>query len=247
MSQQPIRDYNVEALDNNERQYAYDFDHTLRQYMIRTFKPFLMPGKALEMGCYEGEFTAIISEHFEDLTVIEAADSLIAKAKQNVPSSVTFVHSLFEDYNPDHQYDTVFLSHTLEHLDDPIGVLNKVNEWLSPTGRLFLIVPNANAASRQIAVKMGLISHNAAVTPGEAEHGHRCTYSLDTLERDARESGLSIISRGGVFFKPFANFQFDKLVKTDIIDDGYLEGCYQLGMLYPDLCASVYVICEKGT
>ena len=30
---------------------------------------------------------------------------------------------------------------------------------------------------------MGLITHNAAVTPAEAEHGHRCTYTLDTLER----------------------------------------------------------------
>ena len=37
---------------------------------------------------------------------------------------------------------------------------------------------------------MGLISHNAAVTPAEAEHGHRCTYTLDTLERDAVAAGL---------------------------------------------------------
>jgi len=109
-----------------------------------------------------------------------------------------------------------------------------------------LVVPNANAASRQIAVNMGLISHNAAVTEGEKEHGHRRTYSLDTLRRDATKSGLKIVREGGVFFKPFANFQFDQIIKEKIVSLDYLDGCYQLGQRYPDLCASVYLVCEKG-
>lgn len=54
------------------------------------------------------------------------------------------------------------------------------------------------------------------------------------------------MQRGGVIFKPLANFQFDKALADGLIGDAYLEGCYQLGMVYPDLCASVYLICEKG-
>jgi hypothetical protein len=135
----------------------------------------------------------------------------------------------------------------LEHLDDPILVLNRINhEWLAPNGRLFLVCPNANAPSRQIAVKMGLITHNAAVTPGEAKHGHRCTYSLDTLERDAVAAGLNVIHRSGIFFKALANFQWDRLLQTDIISQEYLEGCYQLGQQYPDLCSSIFLLCERG-
>ena len=134
---------------------------------------------------------------------------------------------------------------TLEHRDDPILVLKRINRWLSLRGKLFLIVPNANAPSRQIAVKMGLISHYAAVTEGEELHGHRWTYSLDTLERDVRLGGLEILHRGGIFFKPFANFQFDLLMKTDIIDNRYLDGCFQIGMIYPDPCASIYLVCAK--
>ena len=83
-------------------------------------------------------------------------------------------------------------------LDDPVLVLKRINEeWLAENGRFFLVCPNANAPSRQIAVKMGLITHNAAVTPAEAEHGHRRTYSLDTLERDAVAAGLKVIHRSG--------------------------------------------------
>ncbi len=47
------------------------------------------------------------------------------------------------------------MTHVLEHLDDPVKVLKRVkDEWLSDNGKFFLVCPNANAPSRQIAVKM---------------------------------------------------------------------------------------------
>ena len=96
------------------------------------------------------------------------------------------MHSRFENASLPRRYDNIVLTHVLEHFDDPVRLLGRINdEWLAEDGRLFLVCPNANAPSRQIAVKMGLITHNAAVTPDEAEHGHRRTYALDTLERDA--------------------------------------------------------------
>jgi hypothetical protein len=93
---------------------------------------------------------------------------------------------------------------------------------------------------------MGLISHNAAVTPAEREHGHRITYSLDTLERDARAAGLAVVHRSGIFFKALANVQWDRLLATDIISPEYLEGCYRLGQVYPDLCSSIFLVCEPA-
>jgi len=108
------------------------------------------------------------------------------------------------------------------------------------------VCPNANAPSRQIAVKMGLISHNVAVTPAEAKHGHRCTYTLDTLERDAVAAGLKVLHRSGIFFKALANFQWDRILQTDIISKEYLEGCYKLGQHYPDLCSSIFLMCESN-
>jgi hypothetical protein len=91
-----------------------------------------------------------------------------------------------------------------------------------------------------------LISHNSAITPGEAKHGHLRTYSLDTLERDAAAAGLRVVQRSGIFFKALANFQWDKILNTDVISQEYLDGCYALGQVYPDLCASIFLLCEKG-
>ena len=174
-------------------------------------------------------------------------DEAIAIAKKELGNKVKFVHSLFEKANLPTKYDNIILTHTLEHVDNPVLVLKRINnEWLSNGGRLFLVCPNANAPSRQIAVKMGLISHNTAITPDEAKQGHKISYTLETLERDAKKSGLKVVHRSGIFFKALANFQWDKLLKTDIISPEYLEGCYELGKQYPDLCSSIFLVCKKG-
>lgn len=247
---QEARNLDDEHADTEDRRYAYDFDYRMHEYVLRTFDPLLPKnGRALEMGCYKGEFTKRLLKRFNDVTVIEGASDLIAEAKKNAIApagkKVKFIEGQFETVKQGEQFDAIFLIHTLEHLTDPLPVLKRIREWLSPNGKLFLVVPNANAPSRQIAVKMGLISHNSAVTEGERLHGHRCTYSLDTLERDAKEAGFNVHARGGVFFKPFANFQLDKMLSSGAISEEYLEGCYQLGMTYPDLCASIYLVCGK--
>jgi len=239
------RDYNLEHQDNT-RKYAYDFDYLLRDYMMQSFLPFLVPGKALELGCYMGEFTNVILRYFSEVTVVEGSDELIEGCRVRLGSDVNFIHGTFETVDLPQAYDSIFLMHTLEHLDDSVSVLKRINHWLSASGRLFLVVPNANAPSRQIAVKMGLVPYNSAVIESERLHGHRKTYSLDTLEHEALSGGLKVIHRGGVFFKPLASSQFDEALKAKVISKEYLDGCYQLGMIYPDLCASVFLVCEKG-
>jgi len=242
------RDYNRELADLDNSKYAYDFDFdVMHPFMLRSFEPFFRTGNCLELGSFKGSFTRLLLPHFEDLTCVEASDQAIESARSQLGDRVRFVNSRFENARLLAKYDNVVLTHVLEHLDDPVAILARINgEWLSPGGRLFLVCPNANAPSRQIAVAMGLISHNAAVTPEEAMHGHRITYSMDTLEHDAVAAGLRIVHRSGIFFKALANFQWDKLLKTDIVSKEYLEGCYKLGQRYPDLCASIFLVCEKG-
>ena len=242
------RNYDKEIEDNEGRSYFYGFDFdVMHPYMVRSFKPFFRPGSLLELGSFKGDLTRRFREHFDDITCVEASGDAIGEARARLGDGIEFVHSVFETVALPRRYDNIVLTHVLEHLDDPVSVLRRVNEeWLAEGGRFFLVCPNANAPSRQIAVKMGLISHNAAVTPAEAEHGHRITYSLDTLERDAVAAGLNVVHRSGIFFKALANFQWDRLLQTDIISKEYLEGCYQLGQIYPDLCSSIFLMCEAG-
>lgn len=241
------RDYNKECVDNS-RKYAYGFDYdVMHPYMLRSFLRFFRNGNALELGCFQGNFTERMTEFFDDITCVEASGDAIKVAQNRVGKNVKFVNSMFEDAVLPIKYDNIFLMHVLEHVDDRVGLLEKINEeWLSDSGVLFLACPNANAPSRQIAVKMGLIDHNTSVTEAEEKHGHRVTYTLDTLEADAKKAGLKVAYRSGVFFKALANYQWDMVIKAGIVSEEYLEGCYQLGQVYPDLCASIYLVCEKG-
>lgn len=245
------RDFNQEINDSKNTavdKYAYGFDFdVIHPLMIRSFTPFFQDGKCLELGSFKGEFTQRLAEVFVDITCVEASNVAMQSAQEKLPSSIKFINNTFESVSLENKFENIVITHVLEHLDAPVSVLKKINdEWLAKNGRLMLVCPNANAPSRQIAVKMGLISHNAAITPAEAEHGHRCTYSLDTLERDAVAAGLKVIHRSGIFFKALANFQWDRLLQTDIISKEYLEGCYQLGHIYPDLCSSIFLVCERG-
>lgn len=241
------RDYNQEFKDN-DRKYFYGFDiDVMHPFMLKAFKPFFRSDNVLELGSFKGEFTKRLTPFFNDITCVEASSEAVKEANIMLKNKASIHHSLFEEVSLPKKYDNIILTHVLEHMDDPVSLLRKINdEWLSDNGRFFLVCPNANAPSRQIAVKMGLISHNSAVTPAEKEHGHNITYTLDTLERDAKSAGLNVVHRSGIFFKALANFQWDRLLETDIISDEYLEGCYQLGQQYPDLCSSIFIMCEKG-
>lgn len=240
------RDFDRETQDVPVHRYAYDFDlDVMHAYMVRAFAPLFRPGRLLELGSFRGDFTRRLIPHFDDITCVEASGEAIAAARERLGGNVRFHEATFEAVALPGRYDTIVLTHVLEHLDDPVRVLARVaDEWLAEGGRLFVACPNANAPSRQIAVRMGLIAHTTAVTEAEQLHGHRRTYTLDTLERDAAAARLRVIHRSGVFFKALANFQWDALLKTDIVSPAYLDGCYALGQLYPDLCASIFLVCE---
>jgi len=242
------RDYNKEMTDNDGGSYAYNFDFDIMHpYMLRSFRPFFRKGNLLELGSFKGDFTKRLVPFFEDITCVEASDEAIGEAGKKLSKSIKFINALLEEVQLPTKYNNIVLTHVLEHLDDPVSVLKRINgEWLSDDGRLFLVVPNAMAPSRQIAVKMGLISHHSAITPGEESHGHKITYALDTLERDVKAAGLQVVHRSGIFFKALANFQWDRLLETDIISKEYLDGCYELGQQYPELCSSIFLMCEKG-
>ena len=241
------RNYNSEHVDN-ERKYVYNFDFdVMHHYMIKAFQAHVKSGAVLELGCFQGAFTQRLAEYFNDITCIEASSEAIGKAKKNKKlKKVSFIESMFEDAVLDRKYENILLVHVLEHIDDRIALLKKIRDsWLADGGVLIVACPNAYAPSRQIAVHMGLINHPEDVTPAERAHGHRVTYSMETLRNDLIASGFSIRHASGIFFKPLANFQWDRIMQTDIISQEYLDGCYELGKKYPELCSTVYFICGK--
>lgn len=222
------------------------FDTAMRSYMMRTFAPWFRDGKALQVGCAHGDQTSLLLERYPDLTVVEGAREFIDFTRRRVGDQVRFVEGLVEDFETADRYEAIFFSHVLEHVVDPVACLKKLGELLTPTGRLYVVVPNAEAASRRIAVKMGALAHLEDLSPNDIAAGHRRVYRLDTLCRDGQAAGLTLEDTGGIFFKPLANFQFDALIGGPLIGEAFMEGCYLLGKEQPAMAASIYLVAKKS-
>lgn len=222
------------------------FDAKMRDYMMRAFEPFFREGACLQVGCAHGDQTSLLIERFGAVTVVEGAPEFVEVARARVGDGARFVQGLIEEFETEERYDTILFAHVLEHVIDPIVALRKLRSLLAPGGRLFLVVPNAEAASRRIAVKMGALTHLEALSPDDEAAGHRRVYRLDTLGRDALAADLRIVHSGGIFFKPLANFQFNQLMGGPLISEAFMEGCYQLGHEHATFCASIYVVAETA-
>ena len=237
-----MRDYDHEGKNLENKKYNYEFDNIVRSYMMKIFHPFFSDGPALEVGCYHGDSTIELEKFFENLTVIERSTDAIVNTKKRVRQNVQFHNDTLETFSGRNKFDSIFIINTLEHVDDAIDLMKQAKRLLSENGRLYMLVPNAHAPSRQIATYMGLIETNNSVTNAEYTHGHRRTYSYDTFANDLSQADVNIQQMGGILFKGLANYQMDLALEKGIISMEYIDACYKLGMVYPQLCSSIYCI-----
>ena len=227
----------VSALSDWYLKEQLDFDKRLIRFRYETIKPKLVGPIGLELGPAEGEMTQFLLSDFEQLTIVEAAADLLARIPES--QNLIKIHSLFEDFRPVQPFDSIILEHVLEHVDDPVALLRRVKEWLSPTGRLFLGVPNGNSIHRLAAVKMGLLEDPCQLNSRDHALGHRRVYTPETFRADIEASGLTVVEIGGVFFKPLSNGQIQ-----DHWSEQMIQGFFELGKDFPEFAAEIYAVCR---
>ncbi len=222
------------------------FDAAMHRYTLRSFEPFFRPGPCLQIGCAHGDQTSLLVDRFDDVTVLEPSTEFLAMARARIGDRAHFENALIETFETGRRFETIIFSHVLEHVADPVAAIRRLGQWLTPTGRLYINVPNAEAPSRRIAVKMGVLDHLEAFSADDVAAGHRRVYRLDTLCRDVRAAGLATHHTGGIFFKPLANFQFNALMGSPILTDAFMEGCFLLGRESADACSSIYIVAGQS-
>lgn len=241
-----MRNLDDEFAPNDWRRYNYDFDLTVRRALLeRWSKHFKLQGSSLEMGSFDGSMTELILDELRSLDVIEGSATLASLVEERFAGRVQVHNVWFEQFSPSNEYDNIFLVHALEHVENPAEVLRLAAGWLSDAGKLFVAVPNANALSRQIAVRMGVVPALQAVTEGEKLHGHLRTYNLDTLRREALDAGLRISESGGVILKTLSNSQFDRAVADEIVSGDYIRACDELSLVWPDFSSSIFLVLSR--
>ena len=151
----------------------------------------------------------------------------------------------------------------LEHVVDPIAVLQKAADFLEPGGSMIVHVPNCDAVNRQLAVLMGTLTTVDELSPFDIEiAGHRRSYNLQSLQDEVESAGLTVTSTGGVFYKMLSTPQMDWFLKNGLWEEGhgwgrtgmetakdwkeeFCRACYEYGKLHAEGCNVIYACITK--
>ena len=214
------------------------FDFKLNEYNYLTLKKYFKGDLAAELGPAIGQMTRFLVNDFKELHLIEGSKEVL----DHIPNykNVTKHHSFFEEFETKIKFDTIVMSHVLEHIKNPIEVLKSVKNWLSDEGVFIISVPNAKSIHRLAAVEMGILKNEYVLNERDHEVGHYRVYDIDSLKKDILLSGFQVIDSGGIFLKPLSNGQIDANW-----DEKMMDGFYALGKKFQDNCAEIFVVCSK--
>ncbi|MFJ7825273.1 class I SAM-dependent methyltransferase [Psychrobacillus sp. NPDC096623] len=214
----------------------------MRKELFSRLSRYFKGNHVLELGCGDGEMTLLLADSFKSVTVVDGSETMLNECKIRLENknNIEYHKSYFEDYKSDKKFDVIIMSHVLEHLDNPVQVLQKISSLLKEDGVLLIAVPNADSIHRQVAVEMNLIPTCDSLNEQDLLLGHRRVYTLDGLKQHCLEAKYSIIDFGGLMLKPLTNRQIEEQWSEDMV-----EGFIKLGDKFPHLSAEIFVVLKK--
>jgi 2-polyprenyl-3-methyl-5-hydroxy-6-metoxy-1,4-benzoquinol methylase len=96
-------------------------------------------GSVFEIGASVGGLMSVFKKQGWEVSGIEPSKGAWKNA---IKRGTNIKLGSFEKYLPKEKYNLVIINHTLEHVDDPVNVLSKVESMLTPGGMVLIGVPN---------------------------------------------------------------------------------------------------------
>lgn len=218
--------------------FAYQFDNEIiLNWYPKRIMLFTEPGcDVLELGIGHGYTCNHFSEYFKEYTVVDGSRSVIANFRNAFPSSkANIVEGFFEEFSSEKKFDAIIMGFVLEHVDYPVDILRKYRDMLTPGGRCFVAVPNAESLHRRIGVAAGLLDSVLILGDGDLALGHRRYYTVESLTADLEDAGFSVQRKEGIFLKPVTTAQMVSLN----LEESVINGLCRLGIDYPELSAGL--------
>ena len=140
------------------------------------------PRRVLDVGCATGDLLlAIRSRGNPDVTGVETSSAAVAAARKR---GLDAVQGEITDADfSDGAFDTVLVSHTLEHVPDPLAFMREVRRVLVPDGAVILWLPNADSVEARFFGRYWM---------GYDAPRHLTTFTVGTLGSLLAASGFRI-------------------------------------------------------
>lgn len=101
-------------------------------------------GTLLEIGCGNGGMTRLLSPKVERVTAFDVSLPSLKQLEELGLPNVETKQGLIENYQPESLYQWVVLSEVIEHIREPLPVVNKAYSFLAPGGALLITTPNGH-------------------------------------------------------------------------------------------------------
>jgi 2-polyprenyl-3-methyl-5-hydroxy-6-metoxy-1,4-benzoquinol methylase len=197
-------------------------------------------GKAIEIGVGNGYLTERLVKIYNNLSILEPAQKNIDLMKKRVElSDEKIFKGLLEDFERTEKYDEVLFLNILEHVEDPIESLKKVEGILSDEGTVYISVPNCMSLNRRAGYKMGLLPTYSQLAPKDIEVGHRRLYTVQMLTDHIEKAGMRLEAMKGIYLKPLSEKQMFSLGEEAI------NAFHLIGEEIPEYCATLFAIAKK--
>jgi SAM-dependent methyltransferase len=135
----------------------------------------LRPGvRILDLGCADGSLLRAIREIEPEVGAF-GVEPNPAYAGYALAHGVKHIWPELDSVPSDETFDLVIINHVLEHVRDPVGLLSKLKQRLSPGGAIYVDVPDA---ARYTSL-------------GDLHIAHLYHFTLETLRGIAGRAGLS--------------------------------------------------------
>jgi 2-polyprenyl-3-methyl-5-hydroxy-6-metoxy-1,4-benzoquinol methylase len=215
-------------------------DNRCRARMIERCLKAARPGHVLELGFMDGQWTDRFLEMGCRVTAVEGAARNLefGRTKYSGRPEVRFVHSTFESFEPEEQYETILMGGMLKHLDDPVRLLQRSRAWLKNGGLLIATTPNARSLHRRIGVYMKLLKDLTDLSPTDKQIGNLRHYDLSSFRSVLTDGGYHIEHIGTAIIKP---------VSSDLMSnwsDELLDALDQVATEIPDYGWYIYALCR---
>ncbi|CAN7451443.1 class I SAM-dependent methyltransferase [Cupriavidus necator] len=234
-----------------------EYNYVLAHYQAQACLEHARGTSLLDLPCGDATLTSMLAPRFRRVVGVDASGKHLELAKATLPDA-EFHEALIEEFETSERFDTICMLNILEHVIDPVQVLQKAASLMSDDGILLVHVPNARAINRRLAVLMGTLTECEELSPFDIQvAGHRRSYSLETLCADVERAGLRVTATGGVFYKMLSTPQIDWFLKNGLWEEGgfgwgrvggpqkdwkaeFCRASYELGKEHPEDCNIVY-------
>lgn len=135
--------------DRYEAGYMDEWPAEKKQRVFEVIRMLPLPaaGKALDFGCGNGVFTAVLKQALPGWDVWGCDISAVAveNARKRYPDCHFFVSD--NDVRQDQQFDFLFSHHVLEHVFDIRKIMQEMDDLLKPEASMLHILPCGNEGS----------------------------------------------------------------------------------------------------